>query len=117
MKIKAEKEVREGQERSFSRNINNRRNNRSISNSRPRSGSRANTNRDKIRCYKCREYNHFMKDCPTPTEEREIEKIQQLFNLDDKHTSLKILATDMYDSLNKIHSLENIRLVQEHLNL
>ena len=34
--------------------------NRSTSNSRSRSGSRASTNRDRIRCYKCREYDHFM---------------------------------------------------------
>ena len=58
-------------ERSFSTNVNNRRNDRSISNSRSRSGSRVSTNRDRIRCYKCREYDHFMKDCPTSKEERE----------------------------------------------
>ena len=29
-------------------------------------------NRDKIHCYKCREYNHFARDCPTSTEEKEI---------------------------------------------
>ena len=57
-------------ERLFSRNINNRRNDRSISNSRSRSGSRVNTNRHRIRCYKCREYNHFAKDCPTFKKER-----------------------------------------------
>ena len=59
-------------ERSFSRNINNRMNDKSISNSRSRPGSRARTNRDRIRCYKCREYDHFAKDCPTSKEEREI---------------------------------------------
>ena len=62
-------------ERSFSRNINNRRNDRSLSNSGSRSGSRVSTNRDRIRCYKCREYDHFTKDCPTSEEEREIEQI------------------------------------------
>ena len=40
-----------------------------ISNSRSRSGSRPSTNRDKIRCYKCREYDHFVRDCPTSKEE------------------------------------------------
>ena len=58
-------------ERSFSRNIYNRRNDRSISNNRSRSGSRTSTNRDRIRCYKCREYDHFTKDCPTSRKERE----------------------------------------------
>ena len=29
----------------------------------------------------------------------------------------KTLDTDMYDSLNKINSVENMALVQEHLNL
>ena len=27
-----------------------------------RSGSRTSTNRERIRCYKCREYNYFAKD-------------------------------------------------------
>ena len=89
-------------ERSFSRNINNRRNDRSISNSRSRSGSGVSTNRDRIRCYKCREYDPFTKDCPTSKEEREIEQIQQIFNLDKGQTSLKPLATDTYDSLHKM---------------
>ena len=33
------------------------------SNSRSRSGSRAVTNRDRIRCFECREYDHFARDC------------------------------------------------------
>ena len=73
------------------------------------------TNRDRIRCYRCREYEHFAKDCPTSKEDREIEQIQQILNLDDEQTSLKTLASDMYDSFNKINSLENIG--QGHLNL
>ena len=103
-------------QRSFSMNIKSRRNDRSMSNSRSRSGSRASTNRDRIRCYKCREYDHSVKDGPTSKEEREIEQIQQMFNLDEQ-TSLKVLAIDTYDSLNIINSLENIRLTQEHLTL
>ena len=50
---------------------------------------KANTNRDRISCHKCREYDHFAKDCPTTKEEREIEQIQQMFNLDEEQTSLK----------------------------
>ena len=29
-----------------------------------RLGSRTSTNRDRIRCFKCREYNHFANECP-----------------------------------------------------
>ena len=68
-------------------------------------------------CYKWREYDHFMKYCPASKEEREINQIQQMFNLDEGQTSLKTLATDTYDSLDKTNSLENVTLMQEHLNL
>ena len=50
------------------------RDNRSISNSRSRSGSRASTNRDRIRCFKCREYDHFIRDCLMTQADREVEK-------------------------------------------
>ena len=104
-------------ERSFSRNIINRRNDRSISNSGSKSRSRASTNRDRIMCYKCKEYDHFVTDCPTSKEERGIKQIQQMFNLNEGQASLKTLATDIYHSLNKINSLENITLAQEILKL
>ena len=54
---------------------NTRRNDRSSS-SRSRSGSRPSTNRDRIRCYKCREYDHFAKDCLTSKLEKETEQMQ-----------------------------------------
>ena len=56
-----------------------------------------------------------MKDCPTSKEEREIEQIQQMFNLDEEQTSLKAPTTHMYDSLNKINPVED--MWQGHLNL
>ena len=38
--------------------------------SRSRSNSRVSTNRDHVRCYRCREYDHFASECPnTPTNE------------------------------------------------
>ena len=77
-------------EMSFSRDFSSDRNNRSTSNCRSRSGSRASTNRDRIRCYKFREYDHFAKDCPTCREERELEQLQQMLNADDEQTSLKL---------------------------
>ena len=36
------------------------------------------------------------KDCPTSKEERKIEQMQQMFNLDEEWTSLNMLATDMH---------------------
>ena len=66
---------------SFSRNYGNNRD-RSSSNSRPRSGSRTSTNRDRIRCYSCREYDHFTRDCPTSREERDLDQLHQVLNLE-----------------------------------
>ena len=83
-------------------------------NSRSRSGSRASTNRDRIRCYKCREYDHFTKDCPTSREERELEQLQQMLNLDDEQT-LKLLGMNTHDNLDSISSENNLR--PGHLNL
>ena len=37
---------------------------RSESSSRSRSNLRASTNRDRVRCFKCREYDHFANECP-----------------------------------------------------
>ena len=37
---------------------------RSESSSRSRSNSRASTNRDRVRYFKCREYDHFDNECP-----------------------------------------------------
>ena len=51
--------------RSLDRWVRGRRNDRSTSNGRSRSGSRVSTNRDRIRCFECREYDHFVRECPT----------------------------------------------------
>ena len=46
------------------------RNNRRREESRSQSNSRVSTNHDHMRCYRCREYDHFMSECPnTPTDE------------------------------------------------
>ena len=55
-----------------------------MSSSRSRSGPRATTNRDRIRCCNCREYDHFVKDCPTSREERNIDRIQHMLNLEEE---------------------------------
>ena len=76
-----------------------RRNDRSSS--RSRSGSRVSTNRDRIRCFKCREYVHFAKDCPniSETEKEQAEQIQQMLNLEEDKTALKVLTADTYKYL------------------
>ena len=49
-----------------------------------RSGSRASTNRDRIRCYACREYDHFVRDCPNSKEERDLEQLQHMLNMEEQ---------------------------------
>ena len=61
-------------ERKYSSNF--RRNDQG--NSRSKSGLRASGNRDRIRCFKCRKYDHFAKDCLniSDTEKEQSEQIQ-----------------------------------------
>ena len=80
-----EKERSMSRERSYS--DDNGRKDRSSSTSRSRSGSRASTSRERIRGYKCREYDHFAKEFPTTKDKREKEQIQQMFNLDEEQMS------------------------------
>ena len=99
---------------SFSRNYGNY-SSGSKSNSRSRSGSRATTNRDRIGCYKCKEYDHFTKDCPTSREEKEIEQLQQMLNLQDEQTSLTPSISNMQVNFSRMGSEESI--ITGHLNL
>ena len=48
------------------------------------SGSRASTNSDRIRCYNCREYDHFVRDCPNSREEEDIDLLQPMLNLEEE---------------------------------
>ena len=86
-------------ERTFTRNYSSGRD-RSSSNSRPRSGSRANTNRDRIRCYKCREYDHFARDCPNSREERDLEQLQQMLNMEEQTHRIESSDEDYRSPLN-----------------
>ena len=60
-KITGMKDMNSSRERTITRSYGNGRD-RSSSNDRSRSGSRVSTNRDTIRCYACREYDHFAGD-------------------------------------------------------
>ena len=66
----------------FTRNYSSSKN-RSPGNGISRSGSKANTNRGRIRCYNCREYDHFARDCPNSRErERELKRLQQMLDME-----------------------------------
>ena len=58
--------------------------------SRSRSNSRVSTNHDRVRCYRCREYDHFASECPNiPTDEEP--------DYDDADlASLQMLMQDYY---------------------
>ena len=62
---------------------------KSTSSSRSRSGSRASTHRDRIRCYNCREHDHFVRDCPTSREERDLEQLQHMLNLEEEEQTFQ----------------------------
>ena len=51
-----------------------------------------------------------MKDCLTSKEERELEQLQQMLNIEDEQTSLKSLVTNTQDSPGRVNSEENLRL-------
>ena len=95
-------------ERQYSGNC--RRNDRSSS----RSCLRASTHTDRVRCSKCREYNHFTKDCLniSDAEKDMSEHIQQMFNLEADETTIKDLTEDTIEILVRVNSEETI----DHLN-
>ena len=70
-------------ERTFTRNYSSDRDRKS-SNTRSRSGSRASTNRDRMKCYKGREYDHFARDCPNSREERDLKQLHQMLNMEEQ---------------------------------
>ena len=86
-------------QRNFTRNYNNSRDRKS-SNSRFRSGSRAITNRDRIRSYACREYDHFARDCPNSREERNLEQLQHMLNMEEQDDRVESSDEDCRSLLN-----------------
>ena len=70
--------------------------------------------RDRIRCFKCREYNHFAKDCPniSDTEKEQSEQIQHMLNLEEDKTAVKVPVADTYEDLIRASSEETT----DHLN-
>ena len=78
-----------------------------------RSGSRASTNRDRIRCFECREYDHFARECQSRQASREEEQIQQMFNMDEDQTILQTPLMDTDEDEQTITPVE----ARDNLNL
>ena len=77
---------------------------RSASRSGSRLGPRISTNRDRIRCYKCREYDHFASDCSNSvTDEKSVWD-------DSSHSVLQILTHDRPVGTNSCEAIEYLNL-------
>ena len=61
----------------------------------------------RIRCYNCREYDHFVKGCPNSREERDLEQLQLMLDLEAEEQTQ--LLTSRQDSLTQDY--------RSHLNL
>ena len=99
--------------RSYERQNRDRRDGRTISNSRSRSSSRVTTNRDEIRCFECRKYDHFARDCPTRQASSEAEQIQQMFNMDEDQTILQtpLMNVDQDEqTISQVETRNNLNL-------
>ena len=85
-------------ERTIKRSYGNGRD-RSSSNDRSRSGLRASTNSDRIRCYAYR-YDHFVRDCPNSREERDLEQLQHMLNMEEQDHRVESSDEDYRSPLN-----------------
>ena len=75
--------------------------------------SEQNSIRDRIRCFEWREYDHFVRECPTRQESRETEQIQQLFNMDKDQTIIQTPLMDTEEDEMTIIPMES----RDNLNL
>ena len=81
------------------------------------------TNRDRIRCFECLEYDHFARDCPTMQANREVEQIQQMFNMGKDQTLLQMPLIDIDQFKQSIcptearKNLNRVRMVPLHFCL
>ena len=74
---------------------------------RSRSNSRVTTNRDRIRCFRCREYDHFASECPNAS-------IDDSDGYESDSTVLQLMTTEMETH----ESFDTTRIIEEadHLN-
>ena len=91
-------------------NNNNRQNTNSRfrSRSRSRSNSRVRTNRDRIRCYRCREYDHYASECQNAV-------ASDSEGYDSDNAALQIMATEIESD--DMRDIERYKEDTEYLNL
>ena len=78
------------------------------SSSRIRSNSRVRTNRDRIRCYRCREYDHYASECQNVV-------VNDSEGYDSDNAALEIIATEIESDV--MRDIERYREDTEYLNL
>ena len=78
------------------------------SRSRSRSNSRVRTNRDRIRCYRCREYDHYASECQNAV-------ASDSEGYDSDNAALQIMATEIESD--DTHDIDRYREDTEYLNL
>ena len=61
----------------------------------------------------CQEYDHFVRDCSVTQADREVEQIQQMFNMDEEQTLLQTPLTDTNQARWNVNTIE----AREHLNV
>ena len=67
-----------------------------------------------MRCFECREYDHFTKDCPniTVTEKDQTNQMQQMLDSEELDTTFKVLTVETNDILTRANPEE----ILNHLN-
>ena len=61
----------------------------------------------------CREYDHFVRECPTRQASREAEQIQQMFNMDKDQMILQtpLMDTDQdKQTITRVETRDNLNL-------
>ena len=76
--------------------------------SRSRSNSRVRTNRDRIRCYRCQEYDHYANECQNAV-------VSDSEGHDSDNVALQIMATDIESD--DMQDIDRYREETEYLNL
>ena len=63
--------------------------------------------------FECREYDHFARECLTRQASREVEQVQQMFNMDEDQTILQTPLMDTDEDEQTITPVET----RDNLNL